>query len=102
MPNFIDISPLVPGKKIFKVFTIRQPSWSCDQHHVNDISLYLKTCIQYLVENDPVVSEKGKFYFSYENDLRQRSRMTLSLNTHISSLSRLVACIYQHSGLTLQ
>ena len=39
------------------------PSWSCDQHHINDffISMYLKAYIQNLVRNGPVVSEKSIF-----------------------------------------
>ena len=38
------------------------PSWSCDQHHIkNFISMYLKSYIQNLVKNGPVVSEKSMF-----------------------------------------
>ena len=44
---------------------------SCDRHHDNKFSFfwYLKDYIQNLIENDFVVSEENKFYFSYLNDL---------------------------------
>ena len=41
IPIFIEIDTLVPGNKIFKYLYhiwARQPSWSCDQHHVNSFS----------------------------------------------------------------
>ena len=48
-----------------------RPSWSCDQHHVNKIFLYLKAFIQNLVQNGSAVSEKIRF-----------QEMTLTFNYH--------------------
>ena len=47
--------------------------------------------IQNLVENGPVVSEKSKFNFYMQMTLGQSQEMTLTLNTHISSLTQLVS-----------
>ena len=38
---FIEISPLVPEKKIMEAFLAYMgvgPSWSCDQHHIHKFS----------------------------------------------------------------
>ena len=64
-----------------------QPSWSCDQHYVNNFlikfNLYLQAHIQDFVENGPVVSEKNKFNL-HENDLGLRSSNDLDLQkSHI-------------------
>ena len=79
-------------KKIFKGFLpymgmaailVMSPA-SCHQIF---ISLYLKAFIQSLVQINTVVSEKIWFEFLYVHDLGPRSRMTLTFNTHISSLN---------------
>ena len=52
--------------------------------------MYLKDYIQKLVINDPVVSEKNMFQFSYINGLGSRSRNDLDLHyshTFINSTS---------------
>ena len=52
--------------------------------------MYLKAYIQNLAKNDPVVSEKNKFLFSYVNDLGPRERNDLDLQypyTFIHSIS---------------
>ena len=62
--SFVKISPLVPGKKFFSVFTI----YGSHLGHVtsimliNLISLFLKNYKQNLVENGPLVSEESKFF----------------------------------------
>ena len=71
------------------------PSWSCDQHHHNNIFifLYLKAFIQNLVQNGSVVSEKIRFEFLYVHDLGPRSRNDIDLqysHTFIKSFS----CLY--------
>ena len=46
----------------FIPFMGMQPSWSCDQHHINKlIFMYLKAYIQTLVKNALVVSVKSMF-----------------------------------------
>ena len=65
----MEIGSLLPEKKILRGFTI----YGLDGHlgHVTSImliffiSMNLKACIQNLVENGPVVSEKNKSQCSY-------------------------------------
>ena len=67
IPNFMEVRPLVPKKKTFKVFLAYmgvEAIWSCDQHYINIFfSSYLKAYIQNLVKKGQVVSEKNKFLF---------------------------------------
>ena len=88
-PSFVEISPPVPEKKIFKGFLpymgmaailVMSPA-SCHQIF---ISLYLKAFIQSLVQINTVVSEKIRFEFLYVQDLGRRSRNNLDLQySHI-------------------
>ena len=52
--------------------------------------MYLKAYIQNLVENDPVVSEKYKFYMKLTSG--QGQEMTLTLNTHFLPFTELIVC----------
>ena len=64
--------------------------------------MYFKAYLQNLVKNNPLVSEKNKFEFSYVNDIGPRANMTLILNTHLLSCTDFVVCIYNFSGKWLQ
>ena len=84
IPNFVEIRPPVPEKKIFEGFLpymgvaailVILPA-SC---HQISIFLYLKTVIQNLVQNGSVVSEKNRFEFLYVHDLGPRSRNDFDL-----------------------
>ena len=84
----MEISPPISVKKIFEGFSPYighgDASWSYDQHPINKFSflctsMYLKAYIQNLVKNNPVISEKSMFSFSYINGLGQRSRNDLDL-----------------------
>ena len=59
---------------------------------LNFISMYLKANIQSLVKNDPVVSEKNEFSFSYVNDLGPRSRNDLDLKYSLTFIY-LISCL---------
>ena len=63
------------------------------------ISIYQKAYKQNLVKNDPVLSAKIRFSFTYVNDLgpRSKSDIRLTLKSHIPSFTQLVVCIYQLS-----
>ena len=52
-------------------------------------TLYLQSYIQNLVENGPLFSEKSKLNFHMLLTLGKGQEMTLTLNTHISSLNQL-------------
>ena len=82
IPSFVEIGSLVLGKNIV-FFAI----YGRGSHLGHMTSTMLMAYIQNLVENGPVVSEKRKFVFPYVNDLRPRSKRTLTLNNHISSLT---------------
>ena len=78
IPSFMEIGLLVLEKKISKWFLpymdmaailVILPA-SC---HQNFISLYLKACIQNLVQIRKIVSEKIRFEFLYVHDLGPRS-----------------------------
>ena len=66
------------------------------------ISLYLKACIQNLVQIGTVVSEKIQFEFLYVHDLELRSRNDFICNAHISSYIQINVCSYYLSGHWLQ
>ena len=97
IPSDMEIS-LPVLEKIFEGFYhiwAWQPSWSCDQDHVNKFSFpcNLLAFIQNLVQNGPVVSEKIWFEFLYVHNLGPRSRNDLDLqysHTFIKSIS----CLY--------
>ena len=60
--------------------------------HVTSIMLMnfdflVPTKLQNLVENGPVISEKGKFQFSSKITLYQGQEMTLTFNTHFHLLN---------------
>ena len=55
------ISPVVPGKKILKCFTIY--GHASHLGHVASIKLFLQAYIQNLAQKGPVVTEKSKFNF---------------------------------------
>ena len=85
IPSLVEIGPPLP-EKIFKGFYhiwAWPPSWSCDQHHVIRliifISLYLKAFIRNLVQIGTVVFVKIRFEFLYVHDLGARSRNDLDL-----------------------
>ena len=62
--------------------------------------MYLKDYIQKLVKNDPAVSEKNFFSFSYINGLGSRSRNDLDLqysHTFINSTSSHAAVVSEKS-----
>ena len=59
------------------------------------IFLYLKACIQNLVQNGPVVSEKMVLIFM---TFGQGQEMTLNFNTQLPSITQLVVRIYYLSG----
>ena len=91
----MEIGLPVPEKKIFKGFLpymgmaailIIRPA-SC---HQSFISLYLKAFIKNLAQISRVVSEKILFEFLYVHNLGPGQEMTLTFNTHISSLNPLV------------
>ena len=92
----MEISLLVPEKKIFKGFLpymrmaaiLVMCSASCHQIF---ISLYLKAFIKNLVQIGKVVSEKIWFEFLYTT-LGQGQEMTLTFNTHIPSYIQLDDC----------
>ena len=94
IPTSMEIGPLIPVKRILKGFhhiLAWQPSWSCDQHHINKFSFQCtqKLTLQNLVKTSPVVSEKSIFSFSYINGLGPRSRNDLDLqysHTFINSI----------------
>ena len=110
IPSFVEISLLVPEKTTFEGFLlytdgvaiiVMSPA-SCHQIF---ISLYKKAFRQNLVQNGTVVSEKIRFEFDFfcmNMTLGQGQEMTLTFNTHISSLTLLVVCIYQLSGHRLR
>ena len=50
----------------------------------------VKAYKQNLVKNDPVVSEKNMFEFSYINGLGRGQELTLTFNTHIPSWTQLI------------
>ena len=84
IPSYVEISPLVPKKKIFEGFLpymdvvailVIRPA-SCHQIF---ISMYLKGFIQNLVQIGTVVSEKIQFEFLYVHNLGPRSRNDLDL-----------------------
>ena len=52
------------------------------------ISLYLQAYIHNLSINSPVVTEKRKFDCNTKLPLGQGQEITLTLNTHLSSLER--------------
>ena len=91
--KIIKISPEVPGKKILKCFTIYRHGSHLG--HVTSILLMnfnfrvLQAYIQNLAENGPVVTEKRKFNFHMQMTLGQDQEMTLTFNTHISSLTQI-------------
>ena len=65
--KFHQNQPIGSWKEDFKVFYhiwVWQPSWSCDQHNLDEffISLYLQAYIQNLAENGPEVNEKSNFH----------------------------------------
>ena len=79
IPSFMEIGLLVLEKKISKGFLpymdtaailVMLPA-SCHQIF---ISMYLKSCIQNLVQIRKVISEKTRFEFLYVHDLGPRSR----------------------------
>ena len=83
IPSFVEIGLPVP-EKIFEGFYqiwAWRPFWACDSAscHQIFISLYLKACIQNMVQIGTVVSEKIWFEFLYENDLGPRSSNDLDL-----------------------
>ena len=95
MPSFVEIGPPVPEKKIFKGFLpyvgmaailVMGPA-SCHQIF---ISLYLKAFIQNLVQNGKVVPGKSGLHACMYTTLGQGQEMTLTFNTHISSLNPLL------------
>ena len=57
--------------------------------------MYLKANIQNLVKNDRVGSEKIQFEFLYINGLVQGHEMTLTFNTHISSIRCLLPLTFR-------
>ena len=88
IPSFVEIGLPVPEKNIFKGFLpyvgmaailVMGPA-SCHQIF---ISFYLKAFIKKFGKE---VSEKIWFEFLYVHDLGPRSKMTLTINTHISSI----------------
>ena len=80
----IKIYPMVPGKKIFKVFYhiwAWQPSWSCDLQNVDKFSLtctYKLTFKIWLKMSQWFLREK-KVKSSSINDIEPRSRNDLEL-----------------------
>ena len=109
IPGFVEIGLPVPEKKIFEGFLpyiwAWRPSWSSDQHHVNNFSYpsrYLKAFIQNLVPNGTMVSEKIWFDFLYVHDLGPRSRNDLDLQYSYTFMKSISHCIYQLSGHRLQ
>ena len=98
--SFVEIGLPVPKKKIFEGFLpfiwAWRPSWSCDQHHVNNffyISLYLKAFKQNLIQNGTMVSEKIWFDFLYVHDLGPRSRNDLDLQ-YAYTFMKAISCLY--------
>ena len=76
IPSFLEIGLPIPEKKIFEGFLpymgvaailVMSPA-SCHQIF---ISLYLKACIQNMVQIGTVVSKKIRFEFLYVHDLAQ-------------------------------
>ena len=80
----MEISLLVPEKKIFKGFLPYMGMvailvmWPASCHQIF-ISLYLKAFMKNLVQIGKVVSEKIRFEFLYVHDLGPRSRNDLDL-----------------------
>ena len=59
-----------------------RPSWSCDQHNVNQSIFHVSKRIHTKFgQNGPVVSEKNKFSI-----FNIHMEMTLTLNTHVINL----------------
>ena len=74
--------------KCFYHIRAQRPFWSCYQHRVIRISLYLNAFIQTLVQIVTVVSEQIHFEFLYVHDLRPRSRNDLDIQySHIFTYS---------------
>ena len=99
IPSFVEIGLPVPKKKIFEGFLpyiwAWRPSWSCDQHHVNNfsLSLYLKAFIQNLVQNGTRVSEKIGFDFLYVHDHGSRAKNDLDLQ-YSHTFMKSISCLY--------
>ena len=103
IPGFVEIGPPVPEKKVFEGYLpynfimgmeailVMCPA-SCQQIF---ISLHLKACIQNLVQNGPVVSEKLVSIFM---TFGQGQEMILNFNTQLPSITQLFVCIYYLSG----
>ena len=75
-----------------------RPSWSCDQHHVINFSLYLKSFIQNFIHNSTIASEEIRFQFFNVHDLGPRSRNDLDLQysyTFINSIRCLLLPIFR-------
>ena len=106
--SFVKISPPILEKKIFEGFLPYMgvaailAMWPASCHQIF-ISLYLKACIQDLVQIGTVVSEKIRFEFLYVHDLGPRSKNDLDLQySHTPSSIQLDVCSYQLSGQWLQ
>ena len=98
----LDFSTLTSVKKSPKFAILKPPDARHKFHdqkfqisrfgfkNVSHVCLYLQAYIQNLVENGPVVSEKRKLKIHLYTTLGQGQEMTLTFNTHISSLKQLV------------
>ena len=95
IPSLVKIGPPVLEKilKGFYHIWAWRPSWSCDQHHVNEFSLYLKAFTQNLVQNGSVFSEKIWFEFLYIQDLRPSSRNDLDIQCS-HTFMKSISCLY--------
>ena len=70
-----------------------QPSWSCDQHHVNKFSFPCTCKLTYKIWLWLAhwFLRKASFNFFMEMTLGQGQEMTFTFNTHISSFFELVS-----------
>ena len=59
------------------------------------ISVLQKSFIQYLVSNNPTVSQKKRFNFENRVTFGEGQRMTLTFDTQVGSVDHLVQCMYQ-------
>ena len=75
-----------------------QPSWSCDQHHVNQFSFPCpqKSTYKIWLKMAQWCLRKAS-YFLHDNNLGPRSRNDLDLQYSLS-FTELVVCIYKISG----
>ena len=105
IPNFVEIGPLVPEKKIFEGFLPYMGvvailvMWPASFHQIF-ISLYLKAFIQNLFQIGTVISEKILFDFLYVHDVGPRSGNDLDLQySHIFIYSISCLCLLPFRSL---